>query len=130
MTGRSLPAQLALASLLSLTVVDILFVFLVAVDVLSGDEALTVATPKMMFFSLMSGLSFFSLPLVWWGRRIGYYTAVAVAVISLPINASGLWSALSGVVPLDVNMLSGVVGLALSATLLVASAIASREKSA
>ncbi len=130
MTDRSLPAQLAFASLLSLTVVHILFVFLVAVDVLSGDEALTVASPKMVFFSVMTGLSFFSLPLVWWGRRIGYYVAMAVAVISLLINASGLWSAMSGVARFDVNMLAGVVGLAFSAILLASGAIASREKPA
>jgi len=128
MTSRSLPAQLALASLLSLAVVDILFVLLVAVDVLSGDEALTVATPKMIYFSLMAGISFFALPLAWWGNRIGYYVAMAVATISLLASASGIWAAVTGVVPVDVNMLSGLVGLVLSGILLVSSGIASREK--
>jgi hypothetical protein len=103
-------------------------VFLVAVDVLSGDEALAVATPKMIYFSLVAGLSVFSLPLVWWGNRIGYYVAMVIAVISMLANASGIWAALSGVVVVDVNMLSGVVGLALSAILFVSGAIASREK--
>ena len=129
MAGGSLGAQLALASLLSLTIVSILFVFLVAVDVLSGEEALAVATPKMIYFALMTGLAFFSLPLMWWRSRIGYYVAIAVAVISLISNASGIGSALSGVVVFDVNILSAVVGLVFSTILLVSSAIASREKS-
>ncbi len=128
MTTRRLPAQLAFASLLSLAVTDILFVFLVAVDVLSGDEALSVATPKMIYFSLMASLSFFSLPLIWWGNRIGYYVAMAVAALSLLAGVSGVWSALTGAVPVDVNVLSGLVGLALSTILLVSSGYASREK--
>lgn len=128
MTTRRLPAQLAFASLLSLAVTDILFVFLVAVDVLSGDEALSVATPKMIYFSLMVSLSFFSLPLTWWGNRIGYYVAMAVAALSLLAGVSGVWSALTGAVPVDVNVLSGLVGLALSTILLVSSGYASTEK--
>ncbi len=130
MTDRSLTAQLSFASLLSLTVMDILFVFLVAVDVLSGDEALAVATPKMMYFTLMTGVSFFSLPLVWWRHRIGYYVAMAVALVSLLVNLSGIWSALSGVVAFDVNVLSGAVGLAFSVILIASGVIASRDKSA
>ena len=130
MTGRSLSAQLALASLMSLAVVDVLFVFLVAVDVLSGEEALAAGTPKMIYFSLMTGLAVFSLPLMWWRNRIGYYLAMAIAVISLLANASGIESALSGAVVADVNILSAIVGLTFSAILLVSGAIASREKPA
>ena len=126
MVGRSLSAQLALASLLSMAVADILWVFLVAVDVLAGDEALQVATPKMVYFSLMTGLALFSLPLIWWGNKIGYYVAMVVAIISLVFNASAVLSALSALAVQE-NVLTGVMGLVFSLILLVSSAKASRE---
>ncbi len=125
--GRSLSAQLTLASLVSLTITDIIWVFLVAVDVLALDEALEVATPKMVYFTLMTGLAFFSLPLAWWGRKIGYYAAALFAVITILTNVSGVWAALNGL-SVDVNILTGVVGFVFSAILLVSSAKASIEK--
>ena len=130
MVDKRLMAHLALASLLSLAVADILLVFLVAVDVLSGHESLAVATPKMIYFALLAGVSSFALPLVWWGHRIGYYVAMAVALVSLLANLSGIGSALRGAVPFDVNVASAIVGLAISAILLVAGAIASRSRPA
>jgi hypothetical protein len=127
LVGRSLSAQLALASLLSLTVTYIIWVFLVAVDVLAGDEALEVATPKMVYFTLMTGLALFSLPLMWWGNKIGYYVALVIAAISLVLNASAVVSALSALAVPE-NILTGMVGLVFSLILLVSSAKASREK--
>ncbi len=125
--GRSLSAQLALASLVSMAATDVIWVFLVAVDVLALDEALEVATPKMVYFSLMAGIALFSLPLVWWGSRIGYYVAMALAAISLVSNATSILSALSGSA-VQVNILTGMVGIVFSLILLVSSARASREK--
>ena len=127
MVGRSFSAQLALASLLSLAVAFILWVFLVAVDVLALHEALQVATPKMVYFSLMTGLALFSLPLMWWGNKIGYYVAMVVAVISLVTNASAIVSALSALAVQE-NFLTGTMGLVFSLILLVSSVKASREK--
>ena len=127
MVGRSFSAQLALASLLSLTATYVIWVFLVAVDVLAGDEALQVATPKMVYFALMTGLAFFSLPLTWWGNKIGYYVAMVIAVISLVTNASAIVSALSAL-SVPENILTGMMGLVFSMILLVSSAMASREK--
>ncbi len=124
--GRSLSAQLALASLLSMTAADIIWVFLVAVDVLALDEALDVATPKMVYFSLMAGIAIFSLPLMWWGSRIGYYIAIAFAAISLVSNATSILSALGGSV-VQVNILTGMVGIVFSLILLASSARVSRE---
>ena len=109
-----------------MTVTDILWVILVAVDVLALAETLETATPKMVYFSLMAGVALFSLPLMWWGRRIGYYVAMAFAATSLVSNASTISSALSGAV-VESNILTGVVGLAFSLVLLGSSAKASRE---
>ncbi len=125
--GRSLSAQLALASLLSMTAADVIWVFLVAIDVLALDEALEVATPKMVYFSLMAGVALFSLPLVWWGSRIGYYVAMGFGAISLVSNATSILSAVSGSA-VQVNILTGMVGIVFSLILLVASVRASREK--
>ncbi len=125
--GRSLSAQLALASLLSMTAADIIWVFLVAVDVLALDETLEVATPKMVYFAVMAGVALFSLPLMWWGSRIGYYVAIAFAAISLVSNATSILSALSGSV-VQVNILTGMVGMIFSLILIVSSARASSEK--
>jgi hypothetical protein len=110
-----------------MTVTDIIWVFLVAVDVLAGDEALEVATPKMVYFTLMTGLALFSLPLMWWGNKIGYYAAMVIAAISLVLNASAVVSALSAL-SVPENILTGMVGLVFSLILLVWSAKASREK--
>ena len=98
-----------------------------AVDVLALDETLEVATPKMVYFTLMTGLALFSLPLAWWGRKIGYFAAALLAIISLLTNVSGVWAALNGL-SVDVNILTGVVGFAFSAILLVSSTKASIEK--
>ncbi len=125
--GRSLSAQLVLASLLSLAITDIIWVFLVAVDVLSLDETLEVATPKMVYFTLMAGLAFFSLPLAWWGRIVGYLAAAVFAIISLLTNISGVLAAVSGL-SVDVNILTGIVLSVFSAILLVSSAKASTQK--
>ncbi len=125
--GRSLSAQLALASLLSMTAADVIWVFLVAIDVLALDEALEVATPKMVYFSLMAGVALFSLPLVWWGSRIGYYVATAFGAISLVSNATSILSAVSGSA-VQVNILTGMVGVVFSLILLASSVRASREK--
>ncbi len=112
---------------MSLAVIDILWVFLVAVDVLSLHEALEVATPKMVYFSLMAGLAFFSLPLMWWGSRIGFCTAVVFAAISLVSSASSVVSALNALVAQE-NILTGLVGLVFSLILLVSSAKAYRGR--
>ncbi len=110
-----------------MTITDVIWVFLVAVDVLALDEALEVATPKMVYFTLMTGLASFSLPLAWWGRKIGYYAAGLFAVITILTNVSGVWAAMNGL-SVDVNIITGIAGFVFSAILLVSSAKASIEK--
>jgi hypothetical protein len=125
--GRSFSVQLALASLLSLTVGNILWLFLVAVDVLVRAEPLPVSTPSMVYFSLMVSVAFFSMPLIWWGNKVGCYVAMAFAVVSLLANASTVVSALHGLVVPE-NFLVTAVGLVFSLVLLASTAKASREK--
>lgn len=125
--GRSLSVQLASASFLSLTVGNILWLFLVAVDVLAQAEPVHVATPKMVYFSLMISLAFFSLPLMWWMNKVGFYVAIVIAAVSLLTNVSTIASTLQALAVPE-NLLTGAVGLVLSLVLLVSSSRASREK--
>ena len=125
--GRSFSVQVALASLLSLAVGNILWLFLVAVDVLVLHEPLLVATPKMVYLSLMVSLAFFLLPLMLWGNKVGCYVAMVFAVMSLLSNATAMVSALRALVAPE-NILTGTLNLVFSLILLVSSAKASREK--
>ena len=118
--GRSFSVQVALASLLSLAVGNILWLFLVAVDVLVLAEPLPVATPKMVYFSLMISLAFFSLPLMWWGNKVGYHVAIIFAVMSLVTNATAMVSALRALAVPE-NILTSTVGSVFSLILLVSS---------
>jgi hypothetical protein len=123
--GRSFSVQVALASLLSLTVGNILWLCLVAIDVVVLAEPLPVATPKMVYFSIMISVAFFSLPLIWWGNKIGFYVAIIIAVISLVTNVSTIVSTLQALVVPE-NFSTATVGLVFSLILIGSSAKAAR----